>query len=188
MIHHKRHNTQLEALTMPFAESTTPGITATLHAPTGRFILAEGESNFTVTNSFVGTNSVIVPISENATGPVVKCAEKGSGTFTVTTDGTAPNGGLVVGFVIFNPNLSAQIVVGQGLEDAFDSTKEFVVTTGPFGIGGKLLAGTGDEEGADARKVLVVKYSGDPYEESVTGTVVVTLGGDITCKTLTETE
>lgn len=186
MIHFKRHNTELEALTMPFLQNTSPGTSATLHSPTGRFIIAEGESNFTVTNSFVGANSVIIPVPENATGPAIKCCEKSTGQFTVTTDGTAPNGGLAIGFVIFNPNPSAQISTGEGMDDAFDSEKEFVITTGPVGIGGKLLAGSGDEEGADGRKVFVTKYSGDPYSEDVTGTVVVTLGGDITCESLTE--
>lgn len=90
--------------------NTSAGDAATINAPSGRFRKDNSGSVFTLTNSLIGTNSLIIltPVTAGLTGGKYLTVQAGTGSATITFEdistgvATAPSGSMDVNFWIVN--------------------------------------------------------------------------------------
>lgn len=83
-------------------DGTAPGSAATLNTPTGRVTFAAGTKTFTVTNSLVQPESVVlVEHVDAAHGVSVESVSKSAGSFAIALS-AAPAAAVTLGFVVMN--------------------------------------------------------------------------------------
>lgn len=86
------------------AGTAVAGTTGTISAPSGQFILSSGSSAYTLTNTFVGTASIVRVVKQTAEGSnrTILSVVPTANTVTVTLSGTV-GADTTLGFYVVNP-------------------------------------------------------------------------------------